>query len=248
MAIVVISSPKTEETSLRLEANIPLYLHDKLNIALNMGNSQYSPTAYTLNHPSTIRNTVDKKRMFEIMKAYDIPCIQYIPLDTLTTRLKLLLYSILHKRSLVLRSNNTIKLCDSPKEILNKKWTYITIKETKKREYRILAFKDHIVKCYTKEPKNKKDFILKLDNTHFEPCEPLNEFKDIVTKLYKAFLLDISGIDILVNDQDQIKIIEINSGPGMSTSSCRAMLKQIIIFFDLEAPNPITKNKEVNKK
>lgn len=198
---------KTHITGKLMEEIMPDVLRDK-DIILNLGNSNLSMYniplgCVTLNHPLSVRNSANKKRMFELFQQNNIRCLKYVPYGVGQVRL----YN---------------------RHQLFKRKYYATVREDKLREFRIIVFKNKILKTYEKVP-NNNDFVLKKENCTFKRVRfPFQ--RDIETNIINSVRclgLDLAGVDMLINKKGEDKIIEVNSGPGMGIPTIKMLYREI---------------------
>ena len=212
MTCIIGYTKKTKETATLIRDMMP---HFYKNIYLNLGNSNSDVKRLLnngyiiINHPDYVKNSVNKKIMFECFLNSGINALTYIS------------YSQLFK------PKNLFKLLTGKLFLRNE---YATIKEKKVLEYRIIVFNGKTLKTYIKIPRNK-DFILKKANCTFKRIEsrfPSHVDINIINSV-KCLGLDLAGVDMLVNDKGEFKIIEVNSGPGMGKKNIKQLFKEIKI-------------------
>ena len=196
---------KTNKTASRLKELMPDELIDE-DICLNLGNSNidYTDDDYLIiNEPDAIRNSANKKRMFELFKENNIRCVEYVDIREVNIFQRLL-------GKLYIRKG------------------YATKRENKVSEFRIIVFNNRILKTYLKMPQNK-NFVLKKNNCVFKRIrEPfIRSVKDNILNSVKCLGLDLAGVDMLINTNNEDKIIEVNSGPGMGYPTIRKLYKRI---------------------
>lgn len=190
---------------------MPDDLYNK-KIFLNLGNSFLHTNTlgqgYTiLNTPQAVRNSANKIRMFELFKLNNIRCLEYVS-----------------SRDMY-KFTNLIKARAG--QLFMRKG-YATVREDKAVEYRIIVFKNKILKTYVKIP-NGDDFVLKRKNCSFKrirfPFPP--EVKSNILNSVKCVGLDLAGVDMLINEKGEDKIIEVNSGPGMGEATIKMLYQEI---------------------
>ena len=198
-------------------------------VLLNLGNSSFTEEDYykeVINRVKAIRNCVNKKRMFEILKSYSVPSLTYFDLKKIGDIIRAEAY-IIKGKALVLRNNTRFKIVSSIREFKSeyRNYTYATLKERKLKEYRIVMFKGVPIRRMIKIV-DEPNFKLKQDNCHFVTIE--NAREDIIQACKEAVScleIDLCGIDICITDKDRAKIIEVNSGMSLSERS-RERLKE----------------------
>jgi len=186
-----------------------LGVHISPDCASDLRNDLLNNGYIIINHPDYVKNSVNKKIMFECFLNSGINALTYIS------------YSQLFK------PKNLFKLLTGKLFLRNE---YATIKEKKVLEYRIIVFNGKTLKTYIKIPRNK-DFILKKANCTFKRIEsrfPSHVDINIINSV-KCLGLDLAGVDMLVNDKGEFKIIEVNSGPGMGKKTIKQLFKEIKI-------------------
>ena len=141
---------KTHITGKLLKEHMPEDLVYR-DIVLNLGNghlniNNYEIGSLILNPPEAVRNSANKKIMFELFKQNDIRCIEYIDNKDM------------------FKFSNIVKARTG--QLFIRKG-YSTVREDKEKEYRIIVFRDRILKKYLKVPIDN-EFILKRNNTVFQ--------------------------------------------------------------------------------
>lgn len=229
----IFSCNATEETGERLKNLLPQELENK-PIALNLGYSDFKEIEgyKTLNPSYAVKNCVNKKEMFKTLKKSKIKCLKFFDLNTIKGKF-LSLFCLLIGKEIVLRSNGIkiLKLKDFSKILKNK--DYATIKENKILEYRLIVFKNKIIRGMVKINK-RGDFIVKQSNSRFKDID-LNKIsekdKQNIINSSLCLGLDLSGVDVLVNNKGKFKIIEVNSGMALCSKSIDILYKYMINYF-----------------
>ena len=194
-------------------------LEDK-KILLNLGNSHLNIGKYIiegyniLNSLESIRNSANKRRMFRLFKENNIRCLKYVPIEDLNT------------------SKYFLERLTSQFFIRN---GYATIKEDKSIEYRIIVFRNRILKTYIKIPQTN-EFILKKQNCVFKRMRMPFDYniQENIINSVKCLGLDLAGVDMLINKKGEDKIIEVNSGPGMGIPTIKMLYRQIERYINNE--------------
>jgi len=219
---------KTKETKEKLLELMPYEL-EYTKIFLNIGNAKSKgKRGYViLNEPKAVKNSVDKKRMFRLFKENKIKSLRFIDLDNFLGKIKAIGYLTIGK-DLVLRDIGLNILGISQLINFLKSKEYATLKEKKILEFRVLVFKDKILRTTIKLPK-EKDFVLKQENCKFVEVKPnfSDEDKKNIINSVKCLGLDLGGVDVLINDKNEMKIIEVNSGMSLCSKSVRLVFKEI---------------------
>ena len=204
-------------------------------IFLNIGNTNSKgKKGYTiLNTTKAVKNSVDKKKMFKLFKENEIKSVKFINLDNFLGKIKAVGYLTIGK-DLVLREVGLNILGISQLINFLKSKEYATIKEKKVLEYRVLVFKDKILRTTIKLPK-QKDFILKQENCKFVGVKPKfsEEDKKNIINSVKCLGLDLGGVDVLVNGKDEMKIIEVNSGMSLCSKSVKLVFDEIMKWWKI---------------
>ncbi len=220
---------KTKETKEKLLELMPDELKNT-KIFLNIGNANSKgKKGYTmLNDTKAVQNSVDKRKMFKLFKEHNIKSVKFIKLDNFLEKLKAVGY-LARGKDLVLRDVGLNVLGISQLISFIKSKGYATIKEEKVLEYRVLVFKDKILRTTIKLPK-EKDFVLKQENCKFVEVKPnfSDEEKENIINSIKCLKLDLGGVDVLVNDKGEMKIIEVNSGMSLCSKSAKLVFDEII--------------------
>jgi len=234
----IVGCKKTGETKERLKNLIPSNLR-KEDILLNIGYSGFEEESFKgviFNKTEDIKNCVDKKMMFKIMKRNRVKCLGFLDLSKSLDKIKAVLFLV--NNDLVLRKNQDIQILNfnDLKKGLFKKWDYATIKEEKLFEYRFIIFKNHIVRAMLKLNKNN-DFVLKQENSKFIDID-INKIskrtRKNLLKAVKCLNIDLCGVDVLLNKKGKFKIIEVNSGMAMNSKSINSFydILQYYLFLD----------------
>jgi len=233
----IVRSGRTKETCDRLEHNMPKGLKE-LPIVLNYGNSKYEDDndCILINTHEAINNCVDKKKMFEHIKDYSVG---YFDLDSEEEIIRAF-NTLAMEKELVLRKGSIIKCVTDIEDFeeLFQKYDYATLKEEKKFEYRILMFYGKVFKIMLKHKLNDK-FVNKQINCKFINVD-IDDFKDIhgsevfnsLKKAVSELGINLCGVDLIVNSDDECKILEVNSGAGMSGKSVRLFYEKLSERFE----------------
>ena len=219
---------KTIETKDRLFELMPDDLkHAKIFLNIGNANSKGAPGYLMLNKPENVKNAADKKAMFKVFKENRINSVKFIDLKGLG-KFKAIGY-LLTGKDLVLREQglNVIGISQLFRFLKSKEW--VTLKEEKVIEYRVIVFRDKILRAMIKLP-NKKDFTLKQENCRFIDIKPefINETipKDVI-KSVKCLGLDLAGVDCLINKKGEFKILEVNSGMSLCSKSIGLLFNEL---------------------
>ena len=238
--MLIVGCNKTSETTEQLNNLLPNDLKNT-NILLNIGYSKFKETDYKdyliLNTTESIKNCLDKKLMFKILKKNQVKCLKYFDLNKNIDKVRTIFYLLLNKE-LVLRNEKSLKVINFKefKEIFNKKWKYSTLKENKLIEYRIIVFKNRIVRAMIKL-NTSKDFQIKQENSKFIDIDINKLPKKVLKNIFKAvnsLKIDLSGIDILINKKGKFKIIEVNSGMSLCSKSIKRFYDILRYYLFLE--------------
>lgn len=224
---------KTRPTGKRLIELMPEQLED-LSIYFNFGNSDILfdyDDWLIFNTPEAVKNASNKKRMFRLFQENNINAIEYINLET---QKELALMKLRHGKKLVLREEKSLKLIGPVfgKQKIRNSNGYVTIKENKLSEYRIIVWNNRILKTYIKLPNNYiKKFQYKINNCTFKRLcyNPFDsETTENILKSVRCLGLDLAGVDLLLNKDGEYKIIEVNSSPGMSEKTIKYLYQRMI--------------------
>ena len=208
--------------------------HTKIFLNIGNTNSKGKKGYAILNTTKAVKNSVDKKKMFKLFKENEIKSVKFINLNNFLGKIKAVGYLAIGK-DLVLREVGLNILGISQLVNFLKSKEYATIKEKKVLEYRILVFKDKILRTTIKLPK-EKDFILKQENCKFIKVKPnfsKEEKKNIINSV-KCLGLDLGGVDVLVNNKNEMKIIEVNSGMSLCSESVRLVFDGVIKWWKIK--------------
>ncbi|MCH7534158.1 MAG: hypothetical protein IH948_00130 [Bacteroidetes bacterium] len=241
---------KTGPTGRLMTRLIPERLQNK-PIIFNFGSSESLNCSCPLvfNTPEAVYNASNKKRMFRMLIDSDIDTLDFIDLSTDRQRAINLLRQ---GKELVLREGKTIRLI-SPfrggwqSYFRGKKWKmrkadyqrlmnsngYVTVKEDKLSEYRVIVWNKRILKTYIKIPKNPYREMFKYkfrDCTFRRICHPdfSSDMYENIIESVNCLGLDLAGIDILINTDGVFKIIEVNSSPGMSEKTINHLYRRML--------------------
>lgn len=233
--MLIISSNVTQETreNLQYDTDNSINLKSK-KILLNLGYSNLNENDYLdyliLNKAISIKNIVNKKLMLKILNNYKIKSLKCLDLKDKKDVLKAIFYLLLN-RKLVLRDNGYLKIVGL-KDFLKyyKKYDYATLKENKVLEYRVIIFDNKIIRVLLKN-NIVKSFNLKQDNSRFIELEDYhyNSIKPLLNECLKAvrlFNIDLCGIDVLINDKNEFKIIELNTGIRLCRKSRDLLIRE----------------------
>ena len=234
----IIRCGRTEETCDRVERNMPKGLVP-LKIKLNYGNSQVEDDDdyILINTQEAIKRCLHKREMFRYIRDYSVG---YFDLKSVSRVFKAFVTLMLGKE-LVLRKGSKIKCVSTVEDFekLYKNYSYATLKEEKSFEYRILMFYGKPFKIKMKFNK-KKEFVNKQENCRFIDV-PIDLFEElygteIIKNVRKAVWnlgIHLCGVDLILNDKKEFKILEVNSGAGMSGKSVRAFYEVLSKRFEV---------------
>lgn len=224
---------KSRDTASRMRDLIPEDLMDS-DVVINLGNSnpQLDDEYFIINSAESVRNAADKQRMFEIFNRNNIKCVKYYDLnnfDTFTEAKRQMLYL---NKCLVIRDNG-YKLIGRKNSTQLPKCGYGTVREQKLKEYRIIVFRGRFLKVYEKLP-FEQCFAWKQDKCKFQRVfypdfEP--EVVDNIINSVKCLGLDLGGVDLLLNTKGEYKILEVNSGMGMSDRTISQLYKRLKTYL-----------------
>jgi glutathione synthase/RimK-type ligase-like ATP-grasp enzyme len=198
-------SKKSRITARLLKEMMPESLINA-KIILNLGNSKLDTSRYQdwliINKSESISNSANKKRMFELFQQSNIKCLEY----------RQSISRVIFFRSVWFK----------------RKWGW-TRRENKVKEYRVIVFLNKIFKIYEKIPNNQIDFQWKKDNTIFtrRRMQFPEDVKLNIINSVKCIGLDLAGVDVLLNDLGEYKVIEVNSGLGMGEPTIRKLYRRI---------------------
>ena len=224
----IISSQRTCKTKQLVRELIPDWAKPK-SILLNLGDSSINEREYSgykiINRVENIRNCSNKIRMFEIFNENGIKAVTYVPIRRSDYgNLNLMRFKMKFRgKELVFRRGKELKVI--PIEQVSVRdmnyYDFATIKEDKEKEYRIIIYKDKIVRAMIKINETG-DFQFKQENCRFVTMD-FSKFpqsvKDNLFKAVKVLGIDLCGIDLLKNTDGEFKILEINSGMSLSERS-----------------------------
>lgn len=92
------------------------------------------------------------------------------------------------------------------------------------REYRVHVFNGNIIRVSEKVLRNRKNYISYLrthEHNHIfkEEREPLSQAgRDIAVRAVRALDLDFGAVDLLLGDDNNIYVLEVNTGPSLVDS------------------------------
>jgi len=221
---------RTRETKERIKDLMSDSLKRK-KVFLNIGNTKSGADKYKrigyliLNSNKAVENSADKKKMFRLFKENKINSVKFIEL-TFFGKLKSICYLLIGK-DLVLREKGLNVLGISQFINFLKSENYVTLKENKIIEYRVIVFKNKIIRVMIKLAK-EKDFSLKWENCRFKEVDKDTlKDKENIIKSVSCLNLDLAGVDVLVNKKGESKIIEVNSGMSLNEKSINLLFKEI---------------------
>jgi len=224
---MIVGSRKTKKTDKLLRELEP---EDLKEIIFNHGLSSFPEYNYIgrkiINRVSAIRNCVDKKRMFRCFARYGVKSLEFFDLSIPQDRRKAI-FRLLQRKELCLRRGRKIEIVGSIWRFrrIFRRYIYATTKVDKKTEWRILTLFDIPMRVFQKIG---DEFALHLDNCEFKidnncPESVINE----ALKASKACGIDMAGVDICLTTDNKVKVIEVNSGPGMSENSIEKLFRLI---------------------
>lgn len=215
MSINIVGCGLTAETIERLEHRFSDVNSDFI---LNIGNSEFEGKG-VLNKADKIKGCIDKKNMFREFKRNGVNCLKFYDLGSWYGWVRAL-FRVVFGNKLVLRKGRNCKVVRLKGFLKNYgNYDYGTLFENKVFEYRVLVFKGNIFRSMIKFNPFSKKFRLCLDNTHFKDCWVRSEIEKESLKAVKCLGLDLAGVDVLMNDRFQFKVIEVNSGMGLQKES-----------------------------
>jgi len=143
----------------------------------------------------------------------------------------------------VLRLNDRIKCVDSCYQFIKsfKKYDYATLKEEKLVEYRILLLYGEPFRIMAKFP-IKKTFAYKQEYCQFVDID-IDDFKELYSnkifvqlkKMVWKININLCGVDLILNQKGELKVLEVNSGAGMCGKSIKTFYKKLIkMLFENE--------------
>jgi glutathione synthase/RimK-type ligase-like ATP-grasp enzyme len=233
----IVYCKKTRPTATLMKEMIPEILRD-FKIIINLGNSSFNEhedryREYEIvNKIEAIKNSVDKKAMFKLFIKNKIPTVEFLDLsDPYDKRVAELYLEMGHK--IILRSDKPKQFIRAAHRKYKKRlnnFTYATVQESKQAEYRVIVFKNKILRCMMKVPNDNASFRMKQHNCTFYginkrefPVEALRMVKSAV----KVLGLDLAGADLMLNDKNEWKVLEVNSGMGLNKRSITKLYTRI---------------------
>jgi len=177
----------TEDTERRLWDTLPANFERK-KILINLGVSTFEdehkyPDYKIINRVKAIKRCVDKGKSLEILKRHRIKTVKSFDLEKLNPLLfiYLALRYLIWDQKLILKRNGHLKIVDFQKffsELENiNRYSYITVKEDKEREYRVLLYKGKPFRVMEKNG-NPSIFAWKNEHCHFSNVKAPKEVID----------------------------------------------------------------------
>jgi hypothetical protein len=231
------------KTGRLLEELMPDVLGDE-QVLLNLGCGGFDEDGYEdyliINNKEAVNNCADKKRMFGILKINCVPCLEYYDLqklgglaasyELLLKGGKLLLRSPAYRDYSLMSKDNDYRDYAIPYPA---RYTYATKLENKINEWRVICFKGQVMRIWRKEPFAPMQLFW-----HREDCEFRKVINEQVGQLAleaaNALGIDLCGVDILENDKNELKVIEVNSGLSMSEITIRRLYRRICGLIGIE--------------
>lgn len=227
----IFRSKYTRETSTLLREMMPEEFRE-LPIVLNYGNGcNFRESKYgnklILNHKEAVRRCSNKKEMFR----YISDCsVEYIDIK-MVEGFRNAVDKLLKKKELVGRKGNRIGIIKRIRELVDvyPDIDYVTVKEDKEKEFRVLMVLGEPFRIMEKINSNG-DFMLKHANSTFRGRKISNFDFDIMEKIkcaVKKIGIDVCGVDVCLNRKGEYKILEINSGASLCKRSVRKFYKKL---------------------
>lgn len=227
----IFRSKRTRETCALLKEHMPPEFKDK-PIVLNYGNScNFNEAKYRgkiiLNKKEAVMRCSHKKEMFKYIKNYAVDYADIKTPEGIMKAIRLLLDS----KELVGRNKSKIGIITTVAQFaeIYDQIDYITVKERKLNEYRVLMVLGEPFRVMKKVNQND-DFALKIANSEFKPMKIKLFDQDAMENIklaVKALGIDVCGVDILENDMHEFKILEVNSGAALCENSIRKFYKKL---------------------
>lgn len=221
----IISGRRTVKTKRLLEESMPDSLKN-VQVFINLGNSDYDTSGYynwkIVNHLDAIRNCANKIRMFNIFKENDVKCLDFFKKGDM----KNYGWRGFIGSKAVLKKGKRIRIT----RLFRGDWDYGTVFERKEHEYRVVVYKGAVLRAMEKIPLDGNMDILKQKKCRFEhrPWRSLN--RNVVEesiKACKALGIDLAGVDVLINNKGEVKVIEVNSGMAMGHRTAGRLFRRI---------------------
>lgn len=209
----------------------------KADVTLRWGDTQtYNVTSkFEINSRESVGNTANKLRMLQILKAADIPVVDF------TTNFNELNDYLDGENGFYVRNklgqtrydntttNNDLYVCKSV--------------PNKRREYRVHVFNGKVISIYEKIPKDPKQKLYKSDNCKFSLVDPEvsrcdRDGQSLCVKAVAALGLTSGGVDIIRSKRGEFTICEVNSSPGLNTTNADRWVDEIIKFIEERNNNP----------
>lgn len=221
----------------RLNVNRNTYRGYSNDIVINWGSQRWldglSRVDHILNNPRCIKNASNKLLAFELFKEHDIPTVDYTS-SVEQVREWIDEGSVVFQRTTATgHSGNNIVVATNQDDVLEGCPLY-TKNFNKTREYRLHIFKDKLVCIQQKRLKAS-------ENREHEPDEyiwshdkgqrifvrhsveitdeMLEEVKTISVGAVEALSLDFGAVDIVWNEEEGFKVLEVNTGIGLVGST-----------------------------
>ena len=237
--VVIVYANRTDVTGKALQEKINnnALLRDK-KILVNLGKSKFrleqdyiNNNYQIINKVENIKNSVDKKRMFEIFKQNNIKSLDYFDLDK-DEDIHKIIHHLQQNKEVVLREGNDILICNELVSFIRNYplYTHATLKEDKLREYRIIIFKNYPLRIM-KKVNLTGDFRSKQENCSFINKRIDTFSRNILNeciKVSRVIGLDLCGIDVMINNDRRIKVIEVNSGMSLSDYSQEILMRKLL--------------------
>ena len=232
----------SKDTAEKLYVYMPKELRDE-KILINLGDSSFDESKYKdyqiINKTEAIKNCVSKasslkklrKKGVSVVKTYDLK--KFNPFLFLYWIIRYLMWG----RKAILKGRYSIRVLGLKKfwALLPKieKFLYLMPKYKKSQEYRVILYKGKVLRIMEKTP-NPNRFAWKNEFCRFHEipyywhwCQFFKEIKRECSKASLLLKIDLCGIDIMRIGQDEVRILEVNSGCGLGKPSIRKFYKEL---------------------
>lgn len=232
----IVGSKKSKETKKLMREMIPEELKEK-KIFLNLGWSNYDgnyEAEIVFNNIIAVGNCADKYQMHKLFALHGVPSVEFCDFNTKEGRKKAI-ENISIEEKFVLRGRDNLINWDDIYEL----WgvaDYATIYEKPKKEYRVLMFKGRPFRVMEKKLKegHENDWQRHIENCDFKAIAIRginNDVIDACVKACNAVGIDLAGVDVMITQDNKVKVIEVNSAPSMNDVSIRKFFKRLQIWL-----------------
>lgn len=232
----IVGSRKSKETKKLMKEMIPDELRDK-DVLVNLGWSGFTQASnheLTINTIQGIRNCAEKYQMHKLFALHGVPSVTFFDFNTKEGRKNMLEHMSIDDK-FVLRGVDILYDFDAIYDAWG--WyDYVTLYERPKKEYRVLMFRGRPFRVMEKKLKegHENDWQRHIENCDFKAISVRTisgAITDACIKACNAVGIDLAGVDVMVTEDDKVKVIEVNSAPSMNDVSIRKFFKRLQIWL-----------------